>query len=189
MNPQEQYLEAWRVFTGLADNVPASQWIASTPCAEWTVRALIGHVIDGGRQVQAMALGQTPLTPVMQPEEMAQVAGPNPAATTYATAMSLESALAGLPVDVVVRTPAGEMPLQQMLGMALIEPVAHGWDLASATGQRAPFDEGSVTTLLAGVHQLGGQLAASGMYQRATSVDQQAPQLERLMAALGREVR
>lgn len=183
---REQYLAAWRVFAELAHSVPAGQWDAPTPCAEWTVRALIGHVLDGAHQVQAMAGGQDPVPPIQQPQDLTQLTGPDPAAAVHRAVADLEVALGGLPADTVVHTRAGELPLQQMLGMALIEPVAHGWDLATATGQQATFDAEAVTALLAGVQQLGGQLAATGMYRPATIVDEQAPPLKRLMAALGR---
>lgn len=78
--------------------------------------------------------------------------------------------------------------MQQVLTMALIEPVTHGWDLAVATGQPVTFAEDAVITLLAGVQQLGDQLAETGMYAPARPVSDQAPPLERLMAALGRSV-
>jgi uncharacterized protein (TIGR03086 family) len=182
----EQYLAAWRVFVELAHGVPAGRWDAPTPCTDWTVRALIGHVLDGAHQVQAMTGGQDPVPPIQQPLELARLAGPDPAAAAHRAVADLQVALDGLPADTLLHTRAGELPLQQVLGMALIEPVGHGWDLATATGQQATFDADAVTALLAGVQQLGGQLAATGMYRPATIVDEQDPPLERLMAALGR---
>lgn len=183
---REQYLAAWRVFVELGDGVPDGLWDAGTPCTDWTVSALVGHVIDGAHQVSAMLTGQSPQAPVRGLWELAQLAGADPVAAAQEAGDAVGAALAALPADAEVQTPAGRLPLQKMLGMALIEPVAHGWDLATATGQRPAFAVDSVGALLDGVHQLGGQLAATGMYEPATRIDEQTPPLERLMAALGR---
>lgn len=183
---REQYLEAWRVFVELNDNVTGELWGASTPCLDWTVRALIGHVVDGADQVVAMLTGQDPLIPVQDRNKLERLAGPG---CVRAAAAAVQAALTKLPDDAELLTPAGTLPLEQMLGMALIEPVAHGWDLAVATGQQVEFDADSLTALLQGVQHLGGQLAATGMYHPATRADELAPPLERLMAALGRTTR
>ncbi len=183
---REQYLSAWQVFVALAESAPPALWDAPTPCADWTVQSLVGHVVDGARQVQAMLTGENPPVPLTQPEDLDRLAGTDPGAVAQQAADSVESALSGLPAGSLVRTPGGELPLQQVLAMALIEPVIHGWDLAVATAQPVTFDEDTVAALLAGVQQLGDQLAATGMYAPARFVADQAPLLERLMAALGR---
>lgn len=133
-----------------------------------------------------MTGNQSPPTPVQEPQQLAQVAGSDPAETTRRAVAALQRCLAELPTDAVVQTRAGKLALQQVFGMALIEPVVHGWDLATATGQQAAFTDDSVTTLLTGVRQMGEQLAATGMYREAEPIDEQAPALEQLRAALGR---
>jgi len=65
-----------------------------------------------------------------------------------------------------------------VLAVALIEPVTHGWDLALATAQRVTFEEDTVAALLAGVQQLGDQLAATGMDAPARCVADQVPPFE-----------
>jgi uncharacterized protein (TIGR03086 family) len=78
--------------------------------------------------------------------------------------------------------------MSQLFAVAVIEPVVHAWDLATATatGQRVVLDERTVEALLVGAEQLGGQLAATGMYSAAVPVPADAPPLRRLLAALGR---
>jgi hypothetical protein len=56
----------------------------------------------------------------------------------------------------------------------------------TATGRRVVLDERTVEALLVGVEQLGGQLAATGMYSAAVPVPADASPLRRLLAALGR---
>ena len=176
-DPAAQYLDAWRAFAVLTDGVAGSAWGAPTPCSGWSVRQLVGHVIDGADQVQAMLTGQPPLAPLAEPPELAERVGDDPAAAVRQGVDALSIALAGWPAGVTVRSPAGELPLPQVLLMALIEPVTHGWDLAVATGQRAAFDDDAVNALLVGVEQLGDQLAQTGMYAAARPVAHEAPPL------------
>src|SRR5277367_1956756 len=51
-------------FTALVDSITADQWSATTPCAGWTVRDLIEHVIVRDRRLAASVGGPTPPRPV-----------------------------------------------------------------------------------------------------------------------------
>ena len=86
----------------------------------------------------------------------------------------------------MVDTPRGAFPVERVLAMALVEPVIHGWDLAVATGHPWHLDDDSVRILLTGVEQMGGRLAATGMYAPALPVPATADPAQRLLAALGR---
>lgn len=185
---RERYLDAWRVVVDLADRVPSQRWDAGTPCERWNSRQLVGHLVDGAGQVQAMLGGRDVPAPVGDPLQLARLAGPDPAAALRGAAHAVAAALAELDDEVTVCTPRGALPLPQVLGMAMIEPVGHGWDLAVASGQRVRFAEEAVAGLLTGVQRLGGQLAASGMYAPATVSPATALPLDRLASALGRTV-
>ncbi len=100
----------------------------------------------------------------------------------------MRATLAGLDPAVMAETPRGPLPVEQLLSMAVVEPFVHGWDLAVATGQHVTLDPELTATLLPGVQQLGGQLAATGMYAPARYVPDDAPDAQRLLAALGRPV-
>jgi len=76
--------------------------------------------------------------------------------------------------------------VEQLLGVALVEPVVHCWDLATATGRPADLDPEAVRALLPGVLALGDRLQGSGMYGPAVPVPDDAPAQDRLLAALGR---
>jgi len=185
-DPGTQYLVAWCRFAELAQRVPDQAWHAPTPCTGWTARQLLGHVIDGGRQINAMLTGGPPLVPVTAPVHLDQCAGTDPGAAAQAAADSIATLAALFDADLVVHTPRGKVPMPQLLAVAVIEPVVHAWDLATATGQRVVLDERTVEALLMGVEQLGDQLAATGMYSTAVPVPADAPPLPRLLAALGR---
>ncbi|WP_448609576.1 hypothetical protein [Geodermatophilus sp. URMC 60] len=94
-----------------------------------------------------------------------------------------------LAADAVGPTPLGPRTLGGLLGIALVEPVVHTWDLATATGQPADLDPDAVRALLPGVLALGAQLQAGGRYGPPVPVPDDAPAQDRQLAALGRRPR
>jgi uncharacterized protein (TIGR03086 family) len=97
--------------------------------------------------------------------------------------------LDGAAPGAAVATPLGPRTVEQLLGIALVEPVVHTWDLATATGGPADLDPDAVRALLPGVLALGGQLQATGTYGPPVPVPDDAPAQDRLLAALGRRPR
>ena len=76
--------------------------------------------------------------------------------------------------------------MADVLAIALVEPLIHGWDLAVATGQRLTLDPEAVQVTLPAVQALGRQLTHSGMYQPALPIPPDAIAQDQLLAALGR---
>lgn len=182
----EHYQRAWTLLGRTAQAVPSRSWDDPSPCGDWTARQLAGHLVDGHRQVQAMLAGTGSLAPTSEPAALADLAGEDPAAALQDAAAQVREVLAGLDPAVEVGTPRGPLVVEQLLGMAVIEPFIHGWDLAVATGQPGVLDQELAGTLLPAVLQLDGQLAATGMYAPALPLPEGAPAEARLLAALGR---
>ena len=182
----EHYQHAWTLLEETAQAVPSRSWDDPSPCEDWTARQLAGHLVDAHRQVQAMLTGTKPLAPTSEPAALTELAGEDPAATLHDAAAQVREVLAGLNPTARVRTPRGPLVVEQLLGMAVIEPFIHGWDLAVATGQPGVLDPELAGTLLPAVLQLGGQLAATGMYAPVLPLPDSAPTDTRLLAALGR---
>lgn len=183
----QRYRRAWELLEQVAVAAAAETWDHRSPCPAWTARQLAGHLIDGQRQIQALLDGQGPVTPTVDPAALSQLAGQDPATAVCQAAVQVRSVLTGLDPVRVVQSGHGLLPVEQLLAMALIEPAVHGWDLAVATEQPATLDPDLTAALLPGVQQLGGQLAATGMYAHALSVADGASDTERLLAALGRK--
>ena len=184
--PIELYLRALDRLGALVDAVPRDRWDDPTPCPDWSARQLLGHLVDGQQQVLAMAGGDGPRPPVTDPGELAALAGPDPAGAWRHTREGTTATLAGVEPATSVTTPLGPRTVEQLLGVALVEPVVHCWDLAAATGQPVDLDPEAVRVLLPGVLALGDQLHGSGMYGPAVPVPDDAPAQDRLRAALGR---
>ena len=181
-----RYLRALDRLGAVVDAVPAERWDAPTPCSGWSARQLLGHLVDGQGQVLAMLAGEGPRAPVPEPEALGLLAGPDPAGSWCRAHQAAVAALRGAAPDAGVTTPLGPRTVEQLLGIALVEPVVHTWDLATATGRPADLDPDAVRALLPGVLALGGQRAATGMYAAPVPVPDDAPAQDRLLAALGR---
>ena len=184
--PIELYLRALDRLGAVVDAVPPDRWADPTPCPDWSARQLVGHLVDAQRQVLAMVGDDGPRPPVTDPRELAALAGPDPAGSWRRAHEGTTATLAGVSPAASVATPLGPRTVEQLLGLALVEPVVHSWDLATATGQPADLDPEAVRALLPGVLALGAQLQGSGMYGPAVPVPDDAPAQDRLLAALGR---
>jgi uncharacterized protein (TIGR03086 family) len=130
----------------LIDGIPGDTWPAATPCAEWTVRDLVTHLIAGNVKYAGIARGDD-----FMPGVPDVVIGDDPAATYRQSISDMLDAW---------RTP-GALDREIMLPRAargraevaawihLAETLAHGWDLAVATSQEPGFHDEDVAACLA----------------------------------------
>ncbi|MDN5919279.1 MAG: TIGR03086 family metal-binding protein [Pseudonocardia sp.] len=187
MTAQELYLRALDRVSAVVDAVPAERWDDPTPCPDWSARQLLGHLIDGQHQILTMATGAGARLPVTDPAAPGSLGGSDPAAAWSEAHRHITGALTAIAPDTAVTTPLGTQTLEQLLVIALIEPVVHAWDLATATGAPADLDTDAVNALLPGVLALGDQLQTTGMYRAPLSAACDAPPQDQLLAALGRD--
>ena len=101
-----------------------------TPCASWTVRDLVAHVVDEVHQFAREASGLARRPPEDEPLGDDWVSAYRDAAIALLGAWRRPGAL-----DTAVRTPHGEFPSTWMIGQHLTELAVHAWDLTVATGQ------------------------------------------------------
>lgn len=73
-----------------------------------------------------------------------------------------------------------------LLDIAVIEALAHVWDLVTAIGHDVTSDAEAVHVALGGVRTLGAQLAATGMYATARHCPPDASEQDQLISATGR---
>jgi uncharacterized protein (TIGR03086 family) len=132
----DKYRRAVAGFSAVVDAVPAESWSAVSPCAGWTARHVVGHVISGSRMISTVGSGQSP-----EFGDPVAAAGDDPAAA-YAKARDL--ALGALSEDNLtkpVQSPMGEIPLDQQIGMfSTPDVLIHTWDLATAAGIDVKLD-------------------------------------------------
>jgi hypothetical protein len=81
------------------------------------------------------------------------------------------------------------MPVAMVFNMTVMEYLAHGWDLASATGQASPYVEADAADALKLAKvTLPPECQGEGMALGAiVPVSGEAPAINRLIAFLGRD--
>jgi uncharacterized protein (TIGR03086 family) len=159
------------------------QWTAPTPCTDWSVRDVVGHLV--GMNLVFTAL----LTDNVAPERDIDRLGEDPVGAYRASASDLMSAFSQ--PGVLERTfigPLGAATGEDRLQIRLYDLLAHGWDLARATGQALDVPEDVAERSLAfALVQLVGQ-SRDGRFGRAQSSSEDAPAIDRLAAFLGRSM-
>ena len=188
--PSPAQLEAsLSIAEGLVAAIRAEQWTAPTPCSEWDVRALVGHVVSGNQLFADLLDGATTLEEFRRTAP-GDVLGDRPVPAFHDAAQALLAAFR-LPgaLDRPVTVPFGTVPGAVALHLRLTEILVHGWDLARATGQPVHFDD----ALIEQEFQFGSQALTQPPpgrtpFAASSDVPVDAPALDRLAALLGRDV-
>lgn len=182
-NSISQLGRAFAAVDVLISNIRADQWSAPTPCPEWTVRQVVNHLIGMNRVFAALLAGQPP------PRPPADHGGDDPVRAYRDSAAALLAAFSQ--PGVLERSytgPLGTATGAERLQIRLYDLLAHGWDLAQATGQPADLPDDLAEQSLAFARtQLAGQ-ARSGRFGPAQNAAEPASAIERLAAFLGRPV-
>lgn len=161
----------------LVDRVAEDQLDDSTPCDDWNVRTLLGHLVAGNSRFAAAATGGS-LTGMG--DEVA------PGADSAAFAQSARLAAEAWQDPAALAQERGSMPVT----VHLIECALHGWDLAQATGQPAAFDDDLLDVVEPFARQLMPAERPAGFgFAPEREAPSGASRLDRLAAFYGREVR
>lgn len=185
MGPLEQLDELEPLLGKVASGIAPADLDAPTPCANFDVRGVLGHMIGGATQFAAAFRGESP------PEAPADVAeGPDVVARAGSALGGLMGAIRSPgAIDRTVAAPFGEMPGDAFARFVVLDGLVHGWDLATATHQTyEPSD-----SLVAAVDAFALQAIAPGMrdgdtFAAAVEPPESATPIERLVAFTGRTI-
>jgi uncharacterized protein (TIGR03086 family) len=184
MGPLAQIDELEPLLGGIAAGIAPDQLDAPTPCSEYRVRDVLGHMIGGATQFAA-AFHHEPA-----PEVPADVAeGPDVVARAGGALGNLLGAIREPgALDQTVASPFGDLPGDVFARFVVLDGLVHGWDLATATGQEyAPSD-----ALVGAVDGFARQAIApewrGGPFAEAVEPPATASPIERLAAFTGRQV-
>src|SRR5207237_4549 len=117
------------LLAGVVGGISADELDRPTPCAEFTVRGVLEHMVGGATMFAAAYRDQPP----PEPDFGDVLAGFGPALAALAAAISAPGAL-----QRTVAAPFGEVPGETFARFVVLDGLVHGWDLATATGQ--PYD-------------------------------------------------
>ncbi|NLU71005.1 TIGR03086 family metal-binding protein [Streptomyces sp. HNM0574] len=139
-DPRPVLDRATEQLAGLVAAVDPEQLTAPTPCGDFDVRSLLGHLVGGMDRMAAIAAGgdtayeEVPAwAPGLPAEEWPRVYAEARGRMTGAWA---DDAL----LDATVAVPWGTMPGRAALAGTVLEVVVHSWDLATATSRTDGLD-------------------------------------------------
>jgi len=143
---RRDYFDALDWVTALTTATHVRQLDARTPCADFDVRSLLGHLI--GTAHRGLATAAAHLDPG-HPHVITNVPD-DELASTYATlAASIREAWSRLAGTESVTAPWGSCTALEAARGFTVETVTHGWDLAIATGQPSDAPNGIAGRCLA----------------------------------------
>lgn len=162
--------------------VRPEQLSAPTPCPEYDVQALVNHIVGWLQVFAAAAHGRT------FDGDPAGFVSADPMTDFQTAADSVVAGWRAGGVDRTVHLIGAELPAQMVLAMTLMEYVTHGCDLATATGQAAPFSEAELALTLERARvTLPDQYRGEGKaFGHVIEVADDAPVIDRLLGFMGR---
>ncbi|KNX38647.1 TIGR03086 family metal-binding protein [Luteipulveratus halotolerans] len=180
---RQDYVAALDWVSGLIAATRPDQLGLPTPCVEFDVRALIGHLIGtalrGRGTVTRAYLRGTP-------HVVTDVADAELAPTFSGLAAEIARAATDLRSDELVTAAWGECSAYDALRGFTVETVTHGWDLAVATGQDPTVLDAVAARLLASSTELVPTRLRGVMYDDAAPTASSSA-TERLAYALGHQ--
>ncbi|MBL7489974.1 TIGR03086 family protein [Frankia sp. AgB1.9] len=179
----DQIDRALDVTATVVKGITGDQLTAPTPCPGWDVRTELNHLV-GGMRIFAAELTATDAGGEHEDDWL----GTDHHAA-FATAAALDRAAWQRPdaLDTTVRLGFGPTPGPVAALIHLTEVLAHGADLAVATGQESLLDEDACAGLLAIMTGMDfDAFRRPGMFGPAVPAPRDAPAHRRLLAFLGR---
>jgi uncharacterized protein (TIGR03086 family) len=174
-------VEAW---ADRVNAVASDQWDAPTPCAQWTVRDLVNHVVGEDRWTVPLVEGRT-IADVGTSLD-GDLLGDDPVRAALDAAMAATTVTAEkLPGGGTVQLSYGEEQLDEYVHQLAADHLVHAWDLAAATGGDTRLDPHLVSEVHAWfgareeMYRSGGAIGPRGVRHGGAQGE--------LLAAFGRD--
>jgi uncharacterized protein (TIGR03086 family) len=169
--------------------VEADQFGLPTPCDDFDVRSLLGHMVGALQRVAVVGRGDDPFTAPFVLEGVADDGWP---VAWAAAAHQVQDVWADDTVlERSLQLPWTTMSGAQALGIYTSELSVHTWDLAVATGLDPVWDQGVLVFALGVMtQQLPADMRGEGIpFAPVVPVTDDAPVIDRLVAWCGRQPR
>ena len=179
----EQLDEVAVEFCRLVSATPIEAFDDPTPCAEWTVRLLINHVVAATEWYTCLVDARP------MPDLSVDQLGDDPVGAFSRRHREFCEALRrGDALGAKYHHSLGELTGSTLLKMRSTEYIVHGWDLSRATGQIASFPDDLCLTYLDMYRDLlaGRVREPTRGFGVALPFAENAPPLDRLVAFFGR---
>ena len=178
-NVPDRYRRLATRMTTLIGGVPDNAWSRTTPCEEWTVRDLVGHLVEAHGRFQSL-VGRSL-------EEHPAVADDPAGAWTVARDQMQADLDDPVRRDEEYDGRFGRARFADSVdGFIGFDLVVHGWDLARATGQDETIEPADVARVQQQVDRMVDTMRENGVVGEAVEPAPDASAQDRLLNALGR---
>jgi uncharacterized protein (TIGR03086 family) len=171
-------------FGALVHAVPAAGWDRPTPCAGWSVRDLVNHLV-AEHLWAAPLLGGSTLDDVGDRYD-GDVLGDRPAAAWDAAITASMRSWAMAREDQKVDLSQGPTPAGEYAEQMLADLVVHAWDLARGIGADPGLDDGQAAHVLAYLEPRIEGWASAGVFAAPVPTSS-TDVVARLVALTGRD--
>ncbi len=165
--------------------VRPDQLDAPTPCPDYDVRGLVGHLVAVVQRVAAVGRGEDPFSVAQVADlEPGDLAAPYITAAHDVQAVWSDATLLGRMITLPFATLPGAVALRIYTG----EVSVHTWDLATATGQQPAWDAAVLEVALGAMTQgLPAEPRDEVPFAPVVHVPAGATLIDRLVAWTGRQ--
>ncbi len=176
--------------TEIVGKVRPDQLGLPTPCAEWRLRQLLGHMIGQHYGFAAAARGETSDRSVWADRPVgADLHAAYAAAVADVTAAFAEDGMLERRLWLPEIMADATFPAPTAIGFHFLDYVVHSWDVARSVGTAPGLDADLVAAALARAVEVpdgDNRLAPGAAFRPGIDVPDGAPDLDRLLAVLGR---
>jgi uncharacterized protein (TIGR03086 family) len=177
----ERYARLADKFAEKVAAVPDDRWSSPSPCAEWTARDIVAHVVT----TQGMFLGFVGRSLGDIPSVDDDPRGAFTAARTVVQADLEDPERAGAEFEGGMGTMSFETGVDRFLNFDL---VVHGWDLARATGLDDHIDPADLKRIRVAAEGFGDAMRGPNAFGPEVEPPADASEQDRVLAFLGRAV-
>lgn len=175
----ERYRRLAAAVTAKIEQVPPDRWASQSPCAQWTAREVVRHLVD----VHGMFLGLVGRRLEPGPDVDDGPLGAWASARAQMQADLDDPALAAEEFDGI----SGRSTFAEAVDrFVCFDLNVHGWDLARATGLDERIDPAEVPRLWRTAESFGDAIRSDNVCGPAVAVSDDADEQTRLLAYLGR---
>ena len=174
--------------TGVVAALDDSQLDTVSNCAPWTVRQLASHAVNNQLLWAGLVTGNDVVSPEVAMGAVAHEGDLAPFAEDGARQALAMWNTEGVLEQIHV-TPLGELPGSIVINFAIVDAVAHAWDISASVGHAIEFSPEALPAISAVVEATCTDAAREhGLIQPVADPPDDATETERLMAAAGRTI-
>ena len=166
--------------------IAPDQWVLGTPCREWSVRELVGHLVYEQLWAPELLAGCT-VTQVGDRFDHDNLGGDPLVSWVVAAAAAREAWLEPDALAKSVSVSSGTLDAEEYCWQMTTDLTVHAWDLARSIGVEELIDPELASTVLAYVERNIEEWSESPLFDSPVPVATDADDQTRLIGLLGRK--